>query len=101
VVGRTVSFLKTEEVTIMFKSFLAALVGLGFTFAVWAAPVNVNSASAEELSENLSGVGATIAERIIEARESGGPFKDANDLQTRVNGIGPATIERNKDDLQF
>ena len=51
--GRTVSFLKTEEVTIMFKSFLAALVGLGFTFAVWAAPVNVNSASAEELSENL------------------------------------------------
>jgi competence protein ComEA len=85
----------------MVKSFVAALIGLGLTFAAWAASVNVNSASAAELSENLSGVGATIAERIVEARESGGPFKDANDLQTRVNGIGPATIDRNKDNLQF
>lgn len=85
----------------MIKSFLAALIGIGFTLVAWAAPVNVNSASAEELSENLSGVGQTIAERIVEARESSGPFKDANDLQSRVNGIGPATIDRNKGNLQF
>lgn len=85
----------------MIKTLLGALLALSVTFAAWADPVNVNSATAAELSENLAGVGATIAERIIEARDSGGPFKDAEDLQTRVNGIGPATIERNKEDLQF
>ena len=46
----------------MIKSLLVAIIGLGFTFAAWAAAVNVNSASATELSENLSGVGETIAE---------------------------------------
>lgn len=85
----------------MIKSLMLAIIGLGFTFAAWAAAVNVNSASATELSENLSGVGQTIAERIVEARESGGPFKDADDLQSRVNGIGPATIEKNQENLQF
>jgi competence ComEA-like helix-hairpin-helix protein len=44
--------------------------------------LDINTASEAEL-ENIPGIGASIAQRIIEAR----PFKSADDLQ-RVKGIG-------------
>lgn len=85
----------------MLKNFLGFVAILGLSLSAWAAPVNVNTASAEELSENLSGVGETISERIVAERDANGAFKDSDDLQTRVKGVGPATIERNAADLQF
>ena len=85
----------------MLKKILGFVAILGLSLSVWAAPVNVNTASAEALAENLSGVGETIAERIVTERDANGAFKDSDDLQARVNGIGPATIERNEADLQF
>ena len=61
-------------------------------------PVNVNTASASEIAEALSGVGKSKAEAIVKDRESNGPYKSADDL-ARVKGIGRATIEKNKDSI--
>ena len=52
-----------------------------------AAPVvNLNTASAADL-ESLPGVGAKMAERIVEYRQKNGPFKKIEDLMN-VKGIG-------------
>jgi competence protein ComEA len=53
--------------------------------------VNINTASAAEL-ETLPRVGPATAERIIEYRESSGPFESIEDIKN-VPGIGPATFE--------
>ena len=59
-------------------------------------PVNINEASAEVLAEALSGVGMTKAIRIVQYREAYGPFEHIDEL-TAVEGIGAATVEKNRD----
>ncbi len=54
--------------------------------------IDPNTASEEEL-DRLPGVGASLARRIVAAREEGGPFRSLEDL-ARVRGIGPSTLER-------
>ena len=54
--------------------------------------VNVNQADWPELMQ-LPGVGRTLAERLIAEREERGAFQSVEEL-TRVDGIGPRTIER-------
>lgn len=49
-------------------------------------PLDINSASAEELAD-LPGIGAALAERIVDYRTEHGPFEMAEDL-TKVSGIG-------------
>jgi competence ComEA-like helix-hairpin-helix protein len=51
---------------------------------------DVNSAPASELSL-LPGIGYELANRIVENRETDGPFRSIEDLN-RVHGIGPKTI---------
>lgn len=83
---------------------LAMLVGMGI--ALNATPVlaetmpavtlvNINTAAAEELSANLSGVGLAKARRIIEYREMYGPFEHIDEL-AEVAGIGAGTVDRNR-----
>ncbi len=63
----------------------------------WAAePVNVNTASVEELAESLNGVGLSKAALIVEYREANGPFTHADEL-VNVKGIGVRTVDKNKD----
>ena len=50
--------------------------------------VDVNSATMEEL-ESLSGIGPSLARRIIDGR----PYRDVEDL-LGVRGIGPRTLGR-------
>ena len=54
--------------------------------------VDVNTADWPELAQ-LPGIGETLARRIIESRDTEGPFMDHNDVQ-RVRGIGPKTLDR-------
>lgn len=62
--------------------------------------VNVNQASAQELADLLSGVGIKKAEAIIEYRKQNGDFKNADDL-VNVKGIGPATLEKNRERIEL
>ena len=48
-------------------------------FAVTAAPVDINSASAEEIAASLTGVGPQKAAAIVAYRDTHGPFASALD----------------------
>ncbi len=54
-------------------------------------PICVNRAAVAELCR-LPRVGPVTAERIVEERRRGGPFRRPEDL-LRVRGIGPKTLE--------
>jgi|GEM_PF-5551585 len=56
------------------------------------ARINVNTATNARL-QLLPRIGPRLAQRIIEDRNSNGPFVDAQDIQ-RVKGIGPKTASR-------
>lgn len=60
--------------------------------------VDVNEADAEALAEAIDGVGEVRSEAIVEYREANGPFPEVEAL-TEVDGIGPATLEANRDRL--
>jgi len=81
---------------ILILCLIGALV-LGFVPTTWAqeeAKVNINLASAEEIAQ-LKGIGPNYAKRIIEYRETNGPFESPADI-TKVKGIGTKTLEANK-----
>ena len=82
----------------MFKRVLLVLT-IGFLLFVSPlfamTKININKATVQEL-EQLKGVGAKIAHKIIEYREKNGPFQKPEDI-TLVSGIGPKILETNKE----
>jgi competence protein ComEA len=54
------------------------------------APVNLNTATAEQL-DTLDGVGPTTAQKILAFRQQHGGFSSINDL-TQIPGIGPKKL---------
>jgi len=84
------NFLKKGLIVLLFAFALPALAG----------PVNVNTADAETISNELQGIGMAKAQAIVEYREKHGPFKSADDL-TLVKGIGARTVEINRDNILF
>ncbi len=57
--------------------------------------IDINSADKTQLM-TLDGIGQAYADRIIAYREANGPFASLEDI-TSVRGIGPKTLERNRD----
>jgi len=58
-------------------------------------PVNINTASAEELQQ-IKGIGPALAQRILAYREKNGPFRRVEEIMN-VRGIGEKTFLRFKD----
>jgi competence protein ComEA len=78
------------------------LLGMALALAngvVFAGAVNINTADAKTLAKELVGVGAAKAEAIVKYRSDKGPFKSPEELK-KVEGIGEATIERNKANIK-
>ena len=76
----------------MFGRF--ALAAAAWLLAVGAAlaAVDANTATREQL-DAVRGIGPALSERIV-AERSRSPFKDMNDLQQRVRGIGSQTAKK-------
>lgn len=66
----------------------------------FASPVNINTATAEQIADALSGVGPAKAQAIVAYREQKGPFTSVEQL-TEVKGIGVSTIDKNRDQIQL
>lgn len=58
--------------------------------------ININTADADTLAQNLDGVGHSRAEAIIKYREAYGPFVAVDDL-LEVKGVGPSIVDNNRD----
>lgn len=54
--------------------------------------LDINDATWVEWMQ-LSGVGETLARRIVEDRVQNGPFSEIDEIQ-RIHGIGPKTVEQ-------
>lgn len=62
--------------------------------------INVNTATAAELAENLYGIGIARAEAIVAYRHQHGAFVNAESLR-QVPGIGAMVLNRNADRWYF
>ena len=58
--------------------------------------VDVNSATASEIAEAMTGIGLKRAEAIVAFREKNGRFRSLDDL-VLVKGIGASTLDKNRD----
>ena len=62
--------------------------------------VNVNSATVQQLDENLVGVGKKIAQEIVKHRAEYGPFKTMDDFE-KVKYVGSSVIKKNETRIVF
>ncbi|MGB0473803.1 MAG: ComEA family DNA-binding protein [Porticoccaceae bacterium] len=62
--------------------------------------VLINSASAEEIAQELDGIGQAIAKRIVTRRQTQGRFENFEQLKA-VSGVGMAKIEVNRQRISF
>jgi competence protein ComEA len=63
--------------------------------AVSGEKININTGSKAELMK-LKGIGPAVADKIIEHRNSHGPFKKPEDIR-KVRGVGKGLWEQNRD----
>ena len=68
-------------------------------FSAVAESVDINTASAEELSAGLKGVGPKRAEAIVAYRDEHGSFQSVDEL-SKVSGIGKKLLEANRENLK-
>ena len=83
----------------MKKLLLTAITSL-FLFSQSLFAVNINTADADAIAEELKGVGAKKAQAIINYREANGRFKTIESL-TAVKGIGLKTVEKNRNVIEL
>lgn len=74
--------------------FIMSLIVAAVTYAGDVEKININTATAEQLTQ-LKGIGASHAAGIIAYREKNGPFQKPEDL-IKVPRIGQKTFEKNK-----
>jgi competence protein ComEA len=96
---------RQEEATmkrryVMPRTMLAAalLAAMGALPGYASEPIDINTATAEQLATAITGVGLKKAEAIIAYRNQNGPFGSVEEL-SNVSGIGEATIARSRERL--
>jgi len=78
---------------------VAALVLLSLcSLTALASPVDINTADAATLAQEIRGIGPKLAALIVQYRKEHGPFESIDELQ-QVKGIGPKVLERNQENL--
>ena len=70
-----------------------------FASIVVAGPVNINTADAETLAAELTGIGPALAAEIVRDREQNGRY-DSPDALSRVKGVGARIVEMNRENIR-
>jgi competence protein ComEA len=83
----------------MKKLLLTSIASLAF-FSQALFAVNVNTADAAAIAEELNGVGTKKAQAIVDYRTENGNFETIESL-TEVKGIGLKTVEKNRENIQL
>ena len=60
--------------------------------------ININTADAQTLANQLKGIGIKKAEAIVAYRNKNGDFQFVDDLAL-VKGIGDKTVEKNRENI--
>ena len=68
------------------------------SLSAMAEPIDINTATAEQIAAAMAGVGKAKAEAIVLDREKNGKYKNLDEL-ARVKGIKAATIANNRDKI--
>jgi len=68
--------------------------------ALSASPLDINTATAEQLAAVMVGVGNKKSQAIIQYREQNGAFNALDEL-IFVKGIGPSLLKKNRDYLSI
>ena len=84
-----------RQIVTVWIAVLMSLIAASSAYAGDAAKIDINRASAEELTQ-LTGIGPSHAAGIVAFREKNGPFQEPEDLM-QVPRIGRKTFEKNKD----
>jgi competence protein ComEA len=82
------------------RTLVQALVAALLPIGAWAGPVNVNTADASMLAQELDGIGPAKAQAIVEYRQKNGPFRAPEDL-LKVQGIGERVLEQNRANIRL
>lgn len=61
-------------------------------------PTNINVASADTLARNVTGIGPTLAQRIVAYREAHGPYSSVDEL-VQVSGIADVLLAKFRDQV--
>lgn len=80
------------------KRLIWGLAFVLFVSVAWAEPVDINTATAEQIAAAMVGVGKAKADAIIQDREKNGKFKSVEDI-ARVKGIKAAILTKNRDKI--
>src|ERR1700726_3456780 len=80
------------RILLLLAAFGAVAVSLPAKKKPPAAPINLNTASSEELQQ-VPGIGPVTAEKILQMRKSYGAFKSVDDLLA-IRGIGKKRLEK-------
>lgn len=80
-----------------FRSWLACA-GLLISSLAHAGPVNINTADADLLAQELEGIGPARARAIVAYREAHGPFTSPDQLMD-IQGVGPRVLDINRDNI--
>jgi competence protein ComEA len=92
---------RRKEMRKLTRLLLSLLVSMAIlaSLPVNAGPVDINTADAATLAGAINGVGEKKAATIVAYREAHGRFVRIEDL-SNVKGIGPDTIEKNRQNLE-
>ena len=80
------------------RNLIVVLLFALFSLVANAGPVDINTASTDELAAAIKGIGPKKAAAIVSYREIHGPFKSVDELKN-VPGIGDKLVDSNLDNL--
>ena len=86
---------KSKKIFVLLVVVLFVISMVSVALAEEGGKININTASVEELVK-LNRIGPKYAERIVQYRETNGPFVNVEHI-VRVKGIGPKTVDVNRD----